>query len=159
MSHLLAGVDLRTQLAAHNRLELLLLRLDSQQLFGINVFKVQEVIQCPALTQVPDSHPVVRGTANMRGRTVTVMDFGKAISCSGVDRPGDNFVVVTEYSQHVQGFLVGAVDRIAKPHRVAIVPPPTGAGNDIYLTAVARVHGEPFEISDVERGWPKSFVG
>ena len=79
MSGVLASVDMRTQLAGHNRLELLLFRLDGKQLFGINVFKVQEVIQCPSLTQIPDSHPVVRGVANMRGRTVTVMDLGKAI--------------------------------------------------------------------------------
>ena len=38
MSGVLANVDLRTQLAGHNRLELLLFRLDSKQLFGINVF-------------------------------------------------------------------------------------------------------------------------
>ena len=67
MSGVLANVDLRTQLAGHNRLELLLFRLDSKQLFGINVFKVQEVIQCPPLTQVPDSHPVVRGITIRNG--------------------------------------------------------------------------------------------
>lgn len=151
MSGVLASVDLRTQLAGHNRLELLLFRLDSQQLFGINVFKVQEVIQCPPLTQVPDSHPVVRGITNMRGRTITVMDLGKAIGCAGVDRPQDNFVVVTEYNQHVQGFLVGGVDRIVNMNWADILPPPKGIGNDNYLTAVTRVDGELVEIIDVEK--------
>ncbi|HKK14427.1 MAG TPA: chemotaxis protein CheV, partial [Gammaproteobacteria bacterium] len=42
MSGILASVDQRTQLAGHNRLELLLFRLDGRQQFGINVFKVQE---------------------------------------------------------------------------------------------------------------------
>lgn len=151
MSGVLASVDLRTQLAGHNRLELLLFRLDSQQLFGINVFKVQEVIQCPPLTQVPDSHPVVSGITNMRGRTITVMDLGKAIGCSGVERPEDNFVVVTEYNRHVQGFLVGGVDRIVNMNWADILPPPKGIGNDNYLTAVTRVDGELVEIIDVEK--------
>ena len=169
MSGVLASVDLRTQLAGHNRLELLLFRLDSKQLFGINVFKVQEVIQCPPLTQVPDSHPVVRGITNMRGRTITVMDLGKAIGCPGVDRPEDNFVVVTEYNQHVQGFLVGGVDRIVNMNWTDILPPPKGIGNDNYLTAVTRVDGELVEIIDVEKvlaeviGWSEGvsqeFVG
>jgi two-component system chemotaxis response regulator CheV len=151
MSGVLANVDLRTQLAGHNRLELLLFRLDSNQLFGINVFKVQEVIQCPPLTQVPDSHPVVSGITNMRGRTITVMDLGKAIGVSGVAVPEDNFVVVTEYNQHVQGFLVGGVDRIVNMNWGDILPPPKGIGNDNYLTAVTRVDGELVEIIDVEK--------
>ncbi|MFZ0470576.1 MAG: chemotaxis protein CheV [Thiogranum sp.] len=151
MSGVLASVDMRTQLAGHNRLELLLFRLDGKQLFGINVFKVQEVIQCPSLTQIPDSHPVVRGVANMRGRTVTVMDLGKAIGGRGVDNPRENFVVVTEYNQFVQGFLVGGVDRIVNMNWEEILPPPKGIGNDNYLTAVSKVDGELVEIIDVEK--------
>lgn len=151
MSGVLASVDMRTQLAGHNRLELLLFRLDGKQLFGINVFKVQEVIQCPSLTQIPDSHPVVRGVANMRGRTVTVMDLGKAIGGRGVDNPRENFVVVTEYNQFVQGFLVGGVDRIVNMNWEEILPPPKGIGDDNYLTAVTKVDGELVEIIDVEK--------
>ena len=151
MSGVLASVDMRTQLAGHNRLELLLFRLNGKQLFGINVFKVQEVIQCPPLTQFPDSHRVVRGVANMRGRTVTVMDLGRAVGLRGVENPEDNFVVVTEYNQHVQGFLVGGVDRIVNMHWEEILPPPKGIGSDNYLTAVTKVDGELVEIVDVEK--------
>ena len=151
MSGVLANVDMRTQLAGHNRLELLLFRLDGKQLFGINVFKVQEVIQCPSLTQIPDSHNVVRGVANMRGRMVTVMDLGRAIGGRGVENPQDNFVVVTEYNQCVQGFLVGGVDRIVNMNWEEILPPPKGIGDDNYLTAVTKVEGELVEIIDVEK--------
>lgn len=151
MSGVLASVDMRTQLAGHNRLELLLFRLNGKQLFGINVFKVQEVIQCPPLTQFPDSHRVVRGVANMRGRTVTVMDLGRAVGLRGVENPDENFVVVTEYNQHVQGFLVGGVDRIVNMHWEEILPPPKGIGSDNYLTAVTKVDGELVEIVDVEK--------
>ncbi len=151
MSGVLANVDMRTRLAGHNRLELLLFRLSGKQLFGINVFKVQEVIQCPPLTQIPDSHHVVRGVANMRGRVVTVMDLGRAIGGRGVDNPRDNFVVVAEYNQCVQGFLVGGVDRIVNMNWEEILPPPKGIGDDNYLTAVCKVEGELVEIIDVEK--------
>ena len=46
---LLESIDRSTQLAGHNRLALLLFRLSGRQLFGINVFKVQEVVRCPRL--------------------------------------------------------------------------------------------------------------
>ena len=54
MSHdLLNRIDQRTRLAGHNRLALLLFRLGGRQLFGVNVFKVQEVLRRPPLFLVP----------------------------------------------------------------------------------------------------------
>lgn len=61
MAGVLDSVNQRTQLVGQNRLELLLFRLDGNQLYGINVFKVKEVLQCPRLTVMPKSSPVVRG--------------------------------------------------------------------------------------------------
>lgn len=151
MSGVLDSVDMRTQLAGHNRLELLLFRLSGKQLFGINVFKVQEVIQCPSLTQLPDAHQVVRGIANLRGRTVTVMDLGRAVGLQGVENPKESFIVVSEYNRYVQGFLVGGVDRIVNMNWEEILPPPKGIGAGNYLTAVTKVDGELVEIIDVEK--------
>ena len=49
MAGVMDSVNQRTQLVGQNRLELLLFRLDGKQLYGINVFKVREVLQCPSL--------------------------------------------------------------------------------------------------------------
>ncbi len=151
MTGILANVDLRTQLAGHNRLELLLFRLSGKQQFGINVFKVQEVIQCPALTTVPKSNHIIRGIANMRGKTIPVMDLSMAIGGPRLNDIQDKFVVVTEYNRNIQGFLVNAVDRIVNMNWNEILPPPQGAGNTHYLTAVSKVDNQLVEIIDVEK--------
>ena len=70
MAGVMDSVNQRTQLVGQNRLELLLFRLDGSQLYGINVFKVKEVLQCPRLTVMPKSSPVVRGVANIPTRCV-----------------------------------------------------------------------------------------
>lgn len=151
MAGILDGVDMRTQLAGHNRLELLLFRLGTKQRFGINVFKVQEVIQCPALTSVPKSHPVVRGIANMRGKTITIMDLSMAIGGPPLSDYKNKFVVITEYNRKVQGFLVDSVDRIVNMNWEDILPPPKGASGGSYMTAVTQVEKELVEIIDVEK--------
>lgn len=151
MAGILDGVDQRTKLAGHNRLELLLFRLAGKQRFGINVFKVQEVIQCPPLTQIPGSHPVVRGIANMRGKTITVMDLSQAIGGPPLGDISGRFVIITEYNRRIQGFLVGSVDRIVNMNWEEILPPPKGAGGGSYMTAVTRVDDELVEIIDVEK--------
>jgi len=151
MAGILDGVDQRTKLAGHNRLELLLFRLAGRQRFGINVFKVQEVIQCPPLTQLPGAHPVVRGISNMRGKTVTVMDLSQAVGGPPLENVAGQFVIITEYNRRVQGFLVGSVDRIVNMNWEEILPPPKGASTGTYMTAVTKVDNELVEIIDVEK--------
>ncbi len=151
MSGVLAGVDQRTQLAGHNRMELLLFRLAGRQRYGINVFKVQEVITCPSLTEVPGSSPVVRGIANMRGKTITVMDLSMSIGGPSLGDTENRFVIITEYNRRVQGFLVGSVDRIVNINWDQILPPPKGLTDDSYMTAVTQIDDELVEIIDVEK--------
>ncbi len=151
MAGILDGVDQRTRLAGHNRLELLLFRLLGQQHFGINVFKVREVIQCPSLTQVPHANPVVRGIANMRGMTIPVIDLSMAVGGPPLQLGEARFVIITEYNRNVQGFLVGSVERIINMPWEAILPPPQGTGCGSYLTAVTHVDDELVEIIDVEK--------
>lgn len=151
MAGILDNVDQRTQLAGRNRLELLLFRLAGKQRFGINVFKVQEVILCPALTQIPESSSVVRGVAHMRGKTIPIMDLSEAIGQQPLGDGKGRFVVVTEYNRSVQGFLVGSVDRIINMNWEEILPPPKGTGRASYLTAVTQVDKELVEIIDVEK--------
>lgn len=151
MASILEGVDQRTKLAGHNRFELLLFRLTGQQLFGINVFKVQEVIQCPALTQIPQAHSVVCGVAHLRGKTIPVMDLSMSIGMTPLDRDANNYVIVTEYNRSVQGFLVGSVDRIINIGWSAVHAPPKGTGKESYLTAVTKVEEDLVEVIDVEK--------
>ena len=151
MAGILEGVDQRTQLAGHNRFELLLFKLASKQRFGINVFKVQEVIQCPPLTQIPKAHSVVCGVAYLRGRTVPILDLSMAIGMPELKRDDSSFVIVTEYNRSIQGFLVDAVDRIINIGWSTVKAPPKGTGKEGYLTAVTQVDDQLIEVIDVEK--------
>jgi len=151
MSGVLDGVDMRTQLAGQNRLELLLFKLGQRQKFGINVFKVQEVIQCPALTELPSAHAAVRGIANMRGQTITVMDLAQAIGGPPIPDWQEKFIVITEYNGVTLGFLVNSVERIVNLNWEEIKPPPKGAAGNSYMTAVTRIEEELVQIIDVEK--------
>ncbi|ALP52630.1 chemotaxis protein CheW [Candidatus Tenderia electrophaga] len=151
MASVMDSVDQRTQLAGHNRLELLLFKLNGRQRFGINVFKIQEVVHCPPLTQIPHSHSVVRGVATMRGKTIPVIDLGMAIGRAPVEDLSNSFMIVAEYNRSTQGFLVAGVERIVNLNWGDILPPPKGSGKDSYLTAVTRFENELIEIIDVEK--------
>lgn len=145
----LDSVNQRTQLAGRNRLELLLFRCNKKQRYGINVFKVREVILCPTIQHIPHSHPDVRGVIQVRDKILPVIDLGKVLASP---LPADTtglYVVITEFSNSIQGFLVSSVDRILNANWDAILPPPRIANH--YLTAVTNLDDELIEIIDVEK--------
>lgn len=150
-SGVLQGVDARTQLVGHNRLELLLFRLSGNQRYGINVFKVREVISCPPLTMLPNAHHAVRGITNMRGNTFMVVDLQTALGMPPVQDTSTCSVIVCEYNRKIQGFLVPHIEHIVNKHWEEILAPPKITGKDHYLTAVTRIDDEIIEILDVEK--------
>jgi two-component system chemotaxis response regulator CheV len=118
MSELLKNIDARTKLAGTNKLEILMFSLgvDSRtgrrETFGINVFKVREVMRTPIITAAPEMPTAVEGMVSLRGALVPVVDLAKFAQFPS-DTPRD-VMIVTEYNGHTQGFLVESVDTILR---------------------------------------------
>jgi two-component system chemotaxis response regulator CheV len=118
MSELLKNIDARTNLAGTNKLEILLFflgvdpRTRRRETYGINVFKVREVMRTPLITAAPDMPSAVEGMVSLRGALVPVIDLAKY---SGIppETPRE-IMIVTEYNGHTQGFLVEGVDTILR---------------------------------------------
>ena len=151
MAGILDSVNQRTQLVGANRLEILMFRLAGRQLFAINVFKVQEVLQMPKLTLMPQRHPFVCGVVSLRGQTLPVIDLSQAIGMRAQVPSETSTIIVTEYNRSVQAFLVGGVERILNLNWEAVMPPPGGAGRQHYLTAITKVDDQIVEVIDVEK--------
>ena len=83
MSDLIKQIDEKTKLAGANRLEALTFSLGKdvdtgrEELFGINVFKVKEVIKVPEITSAPGMPPSVKGMVSIRGTLVPVVDLAQ----------------------------------------------------------------------------------
>lgn len=118
MSELLRNIDARTKLAGTNKLEILMfslgkdMRSGREETFGINVFKVREVMRIPVITRAPEMPASVEGMVSLRGALVPVIDLAKYIGITSESNP--EIMIVTEYNGHTQGFLVRAVDNILR---------------------------------------------
>lgn len=151
MAGVLSSVDSRTNLVGQNRLEILMFRLNGQQTYAINVFKVQEVMVLPKVTRMPQRHRAVIGVVYLRGRAIPVMDLSLAIGMRATPETEDSTIIVTEYNSTVQAFLVGQIDRIVNLNWEEVLPPPSGAGRNHYLTAITHHEERIVEIIDVEK--------
>lgn len=128
MSDLLKNIDARTKLAGTNKLEILMFTLGKdvhngrEEIFGINVFKVREVMRVPSITRAPDMPEFVEGMVSLRGSLVPVIDLAKYAGIQTDDKA--EIMIVTEYNGHTQGFLVKAVDNILRLDWSAMRVPP-----------------------------------
>ena len=151
MAGILEQVDKRTNLVGENRLEILMFRLNGRQVFGINVFKVQEVLSCPRLASIPQAHSATRGLATIRNKTIPVIDLATAIGQRPLEAVAENLIIITEYNGTIQAFLVKGVERIVNMNWQEIKAPPKGLGSNNYVTAITEVDSTLVEIIDVEK--------
>ena len=158
MSELMQSVDERTRLAGANRLEVLLFSLgkdtDSrrEEVFGINVFKVREVMHVPDITRAPDMPSSVEGMVSLRGITIPVINLTRYCGISAEEKP--SIMIITEYNKHVQGFLVHSVDSIKRLAWEEVKAPPImmASQHGGLVTAVTEVSDNGLVmIMDVEK--------
>ncbi len=158
MSELLKRIDARTKLAGSNKLEMLLFSLGRDQrsgreeTFGINVFKVREVMRVPEITRAPDMPPSVEGMVSLRGSLVPVIDLIKYVGIQNANPP--QIMIVTEYNGHTQGFLVESVDTILRIDWSSMKVPPEMLTVQMggLITAVTELKdGRIVMMMDVEK--------
>lgn len=158
MSDLMKNIDERTRLAGTNKLEILLFslgvdpRTGRRETFGINVFKVREVMRTPPITSSPDMPLAVKGMVSLRGALVPVVDLAEYIGII-LTIPRD-VMIVAEYNGRTQGFLVEAVDTILRLDWAQMRVPPDMLSSNLggMVTAVTELaDGRLVMMLDVER--------
>ncbi|MDZ4201751.1 MAG: chemotaxis protein [Gallionella sp.] len=158
MSDLLRNIDARTKLAGTNKLEILMFTLGHDQrsgreeTFGINVFKVREVMRIPKITRAPEMPASVEGMVSLRGSLVPVIDLAKYAGIETDDKA--EIMIVTEYNGHTQGFLVKAVDNILRLDWSAMRVPPAMLVAEMggLVTAITELKdGRLVMMMDVEK--------
>ncbi len=152
-SNLLDAIDGRTKLAGSNKMEILLFSLGSNEIFGINVFKVREVTHTPFITRTPNVPVGVEGFISLRGNIIPVISLDNFINLGGQSASSNGTLIVTEFSRHTQGFLVDSVDRIIRVDWDKVKPPQTMlGGNEGLITAITELpDGRLVSILDVEQ--------
>jgi two-component system chemotaxis response regulator CheV len=138
-------IDERTNLTSSNKLELLLFRLGHDaalgraELFGINVFKVREIIPMPVITAVAGSPPHMMGMVDLRGQILPVIDLSGVAGCT--PKTGLNILLITEYARTTQAFAVESVEDIVRLDWKQVLSAEGNAASGM-VTSIARLNGE-----------------
>jgi len=152
-------IDERTNLTSSNKFELLLFRLGGGseevpgELFGINVFKIREIVPMMPITKAAGTQSPVLGMVNIRGQVISVIDLPAVAGCT--PRTGLNILLITEYARSTQAFAVESVEEIVRLDWSQVLSAEASAGGDI-VTSIARLDsnvegGQLVQVLDVEQ--------
>lgn len=150
---MLASVDARTNLVGSNKMEILLFSLGTKEIFGINVFKVKEVTHAMNVTRTPNMPTGVSGIVSLRGHIIPVLDLVSFMQLENARDHVRSTMMVTEYSRHTLGFLVGSVDRIIRVDWNTVRAPENelNTHNSLINAITELPTGELISIVDVEQ--------
>lgn len=143
MSKELREIDERTNLAGNSMFELLLFRLgeagaaNRRELFGINVFKVREILVMPEITVMVNAPPSVMGIANVRGQMIPVINLAAITGCNPTK--GLGILLVTEFARTTQAFAVEEVNEIVRLAWKHVLSAEGNGGG--LVTSIARLDG------------------
>ena len=133
-------------------MEILLFSLGTDEIFGINVFKVREVCRTPKITASPNVPAGMEGFISLRGSIHPVLDLTHTMALASTPSEVGRFMLVAEFSKRTIGFLVHDVDRIIRVDWEEVrAPGPSVTGDHNFITALTlRPDGRLISILDVE---------
>jgi two-component system, chemotaxis family, chemotaxis protein CheV len=152
-------IDERTNLTSSNKFELLLFRLGTDphgvrsELFGINVFKIREIVPMQEITKAAGTQSPMLGMVNIRGQIISVIDLPTVVGC--VPKTGLNILLVTEYARSTQAFAVESVEEIVRLEWSQVLSAESKAGGN-FVTSIARLDDDESgsrlaQVLDVEQ--------
>lgn len=138
---------------------ILLFWLTPKQRFALGTLKIKEIVPYTELTQLPEQHPAVLGTAHIRGITMPVVDMAYAIGSTPVnaDEYKTCYIIITDCQRKTIGFLVRSLDRIVDCNWRDIEPPPKSLGRNACVTGVTKVDDQLVQLVDVEHIFARLF--
>lgn len=136
-------IDERTNLTSLNQFELLLFRLGKDpkrgisELFGINVFKVREIVAMPDITPIVGAPAHTIGVAQLREQVIPVYDLPTIVGCEPGQTP--NLMIVTEFARSTQAFAVESVEDIVRLEWNQVVSAEASEMDQSLVTSIAKL--------------------
>jgi chemotaxis signal transduction protein len=97
------------------------------EVYGLEIDAIHEVVENPSLHYVPHAEGVLTGAINFHGRILAVIDLPTLLGFSGERRDHRQVVLTPEFKSLV--LTVSGIQRIVKLDLTALQPPPKNTGN------------------------------
>ncbi len=138
--------------AANELLQLVSFKISDEE-FGVDILKVQEIIRMLEITRVPNTLQYVDGVINLRGKVIPIVDLRSRFGMERREHDRNSRIVVVELSGKIIGFVVDSVNEVPRiPKSVTEAPPELATGVDTkYITAVGKLEDRLLILLDLDK--------
>ena len=124
-----------------------------QEIFGIEIRVVREIIGMQPINTLPEVPAYIRGVINLRGLIIPVIDMRLKLKKEPAEYTDRTCIVVIETPQISAGLIVDQVAEVLGIEEENICPPPDlGMGNNSrYVNGIGKVDGQVKLLLDCEK--------
>lgn len=129
----------------------------AQEEYGLEILKVQEIIQLQAITRVPRTPPYVRGVINLRGKVIPVVDLRAKFGIEGAEDTERTCIIVVQIQAGdavlVIGILIDEVREVLDIRAENIEESPS-FGSSVeteFILGMGKVNGQVKILLDIDR--------
>lgn len=123
-----------------------------EALCGIDINLIQEINKQIAYTKVPHSPDYVLGIMNLRGRIVTIIDFGKKLGLGNTKVTEATRIIIVNSQEEQIGLMVDKITDVITGKWDEVSPPPANIKGiqGRYFLGVCKVKGKLVALLNVE---------
>lgn len=125
-----------------------------EELYGIGIASVTEIIEMQKITEVPDMPGYIKGVINLRGRVIPVMNLRLRFGMAEREYDDRTCIVVVEVEKSSMGFIVDTVADVYDIPEAEIEPAPSfkdDEGNGHYISGIGKVEEKVTILIDGRR--------
>jgi purine-binding chemotaxis protein CheW len=131
----------------------LLITIDDD-VYGIDIAHVVEIIELKRITEVPDMPSYVKGVINLRGRVIPVVDLRLRLGMAEREHDDRTCITIVKIQDSSVGLVVDRVAEVQDIRDGDIEPPPrykTGSGKEPFISGLAKVGDGVRILMDVQK--------
>ncbi|MDD2365019.1 MAG: chemotaxis protein CheW [Desulfuromonadaceae bacterium] len=143
--------DTANEVIVESRLEFLCFRV-SDEIYGINIMDIKEIIKPREVTEVPRAPLFVSGVLSLRGTIIPIIDMRIRLGLASEEQTGKERIIVIKNDNSFSGLLVDEVIQVVQIHQDALETAPTvldGIDRD-FVSGIGRSDGRLIIILNLE---------
>lgn len=124
-----------------------------EELYGVNVMQIREVLRYTEITPVPGAPYFVIGIINLRGNVVTVIDTRIRFGLGSGEIDNNTRIIIVEVDHQVIGMLVDSVAEVTyiKESEIEKAPNVGNEETSRFITGVCNKGEDLLILIDLER--------
>ncbi|MGE0468464.1 MAG: purine-binding chemotaxis protein [Candidatus Nitrospira kreftii] len=124
-----------------------------EELYGVDILRVQEIKGYTAVTKIPNTPPDIKGVLNLRGTIVPIVELRTKFDMPMIDYTMFTVIIVVVVKEKIMGLVVDSVSDVLNIDKKDIqAPPQFGAKMDVsFLSGIGKSGDKLVALLDMDR--------